>query len=155
MIVVTNERLVRLIIIGKKTRHTFPATYRDNGEVCNPKIAAGKIHKVFTKAPFGKYGDPNSKPVASVYIEDVYLDVLVDLEDLDARREGFADMNAFIRYWNALYDPALGRKKPVIFGNNPHTPVWIASFRLKETLPAGQQLVDRLEARMKRAKTET
>jgi hypothetical protein len=150
MIVVSDERLVRLIAIGKKTRHTFPANYRDDGQVCQPKISSGKVHKVYTKAPFGKYGDPNAKPMVAVYIEDVYLDVLMDLADEDAWPEGFADINAFIRYWNALYHPEHGRKKALTYANAPHTPVWVVKFRLDQVLPAGKLLVDRLESRVNR-----
>jgi hypothetical protein len=90
--------------------------------------------------------------MVDVYIENVYLDVLMDLANEDARPEGFADINAFIRYWNALYHPQHGRKKAVTYANAPHTPVWVAKFHLEEVLPAGKRLVDRLEARTKQAK---
>jgi hypothetical protein len=79
----------------------------------------------------------------------------MDLDDDDAREDGFADINAFVRYWNALYHSTRGRKKALSYANNPHTPVWVAKFRLHRVLHAGQKLVDRLGRSTNRTKSKT
>jgi hypothetical protein len=139
---VADERLVRLIAIGKKRRHTFPASYRvDTREVTHPKITEGKVHKVYTRAPFGSRGDPDAQPLLEVMVTEVRLDVLADLTDEDARGEGFASLDAFAVWWNRVY-----YNKSKTFRSDPHCPVWVIEFDLQSVLPAGQQVIDRLEA---------
>jgi hypothetical protein len=146
---VADERLVRLIAIGKKGRHTFPANYRvDTREVCHPKITVGTVHKVYTRAPFGSKGDPEADPLLEVIPTNIRLDVLGDLDDGDARGEGFASIDAFAKWWNKVY-----YDKAKTFRSDPHCPVWVIEFDLKSVLPAGQRVIDRLERQSSRKKT--
>jgi hypothetical protein len=142
---VADERLVRLIAIGKKRRHTFPASYRaDTRRVTHPKISVGKVHKVYTRAPFGSRGDPDAEPLLEVVPTDIRLDVLADLTDEDARGEGFSNLDAYAAWWNKVY-----YNKAKTFRSDPHCPVWIIEFQLESVLPAGQKVIDRLESSIK------
>ena len=148
MLHVADERLIRLIVIGKKRRHTFPANYRiDTRRVCQPKISVGATHKVFTRAPFGRNGDPDAEPLLEVIPTNIRLDVLGDLDDGDAIGEGFASIDAFAKWWNRNY-----YDKSKTFRSDPHCPVWVIEFDLEKVLPAGQQMIDRLERKVSRKK---
>lgn len=141
MIHVADERLVRLIAIGKKTKHRFPANRKvDTGKVTHPKIVAGKIHKVYTEAPFGRDGNPKSKPLLDIMIEGVELDVLGDMSEEDAVAEGFASVEAFATHWDRIY-----YHKTLYFDRNRYHPVWIVTFRLDKILPEGKKLIEKLE----------
>jgi len=145
MIHVPDERLVRLIAIGKKTAHRFPAQRKAaTGKVTHPKIVAGKVHKVYAEAPFGRDGNPDAKPLVVVMVDDVVLDVLGDITDAEARREGFASVAAFKVFWDrAWYHKALH------FDTHRYHPVWVVSFSLREVLPAGKKLVRRIERELR------
>ena len=153
MIHISDPRLVRLVLIGKKTRHTFPAQYRKgSGELTQPKIIAGREHYVYDHAPFGSYGSPDTEPLGVVYIESVNPDVLSDLTDADVKLEGFASLSVFRTYWNDVWS-----KKGLDFDKNRLHPVWTIHFKLKTVLPAGVALLECFSAtkkKKKRVKTE-
>ena len=141
MIHVADERLVRLIAIGKKTTHRFPANRKvETGEVSHPKIVAGKAHKVYTEAPFGRDGNPDSKPLLEVMIDDVYADILGDITAEQAVIEGFASVDAFKTYWDRAY-----YHKALLFERNRFHPVWVVVFSLRQILRDGELLIKRLE----------
>lgn len=137
--------MVRLIALGKKTTHRFPANYKRNSpNVTHPKIVEGSVHKVYIEAPFGKDGNPKAKPMLSVYIEDIELFPLGDIMEEDARMEGFASLNAFIKYWDRVWFT-----KGLKFDNHPYHPVWTIYFDLEEIFPAGKKLIDEIENKLK------
>jgi hypothetical protein len=143
---VPDERLVRLIAIGKKTAHRFPAQRKAvTGEVTHPKIVAGKVHKVYTEAPFGRDGNPDAQPLLEVMINEVELDVLGDMTEEDARREGFSSVAAFKVFWDRIW-----YHKALRFDTHLYHPVWIVSFHLEEVLPAGKKVIRRVENAMKK-----
>lgn len=145
MIHVADPRLVRLIALGKKTTHRFPANYKPGTQdITNPKIRPGIVHKVYLKAPFGRDGDPDAKPLLLVDVESVDLDVLCDTTEEDAIEEGFASMEAFIGYWNKKW-----AKKSIRYHIHMYHPIWVVRFKYKETLPEGKKIIDALEKRMK------
>lgn len=147
MIHVADERLVRLIAIGKKTAHRFPANRKiETGELTWPKMAVGKVHKVYTTAPFGNGGDPNAPPLLEVIIEDFEPDVLGAITEEEARREGFASVDAFIIYWDRIYG-----HRPIYFEKSRFHPVWIVTFKFKKLLPAGRRMMKRLEQEIQEA----
>lgn len=144
MIHVADERLVRLIAIGKKTTHRFPANRKiETGKLTWPKMAVGKTHKVYTQAPFGNGGNPNAKPLLEVIIEDFQPDVLGAITDEEARREGFASVDAYATYWDRIYC-----HKPLYFEKNRFHPVWVVTFKFKKTLPAGKKMIKKLEQQL-------
>ena len=144
MIHVADERLVRLIALGKKTAHRFPANRKINtGKVTHPKIVAGKVHLVYTEAPFGRDGNPDAKPLVEVMIESVDLDVLGDMTDDQARLEGFASVEAFKVYWDRVW-----YHKAIRFDQHRYHPVWVVSFRLQKILPDGKRRITKLERAM-------
>jgi hypothetical protein len=138
--------MVRLIALGKKITHRFPARYKNNydGGVTHPKISEGKIHKVYTKAPFGSKGLKKSKPLLEVYVNDIELITLGDMIDEDARNEGFASLNAFVKYWDRVWFT-----KGLKFDNHHFHPVWVIYFELDEILPAGKKLIEKIEQEIK------
>ena len=141
MLHVADPRLVRLIALGKKTTHRFPGHYKPGtNTVTNPKIGPGIVHKVYMKAPFGSDGDPDAEPVLLVTVESVDLDVLCDTTTEDARAEGFASLEAFVEYWNKKWAP-----KAIAYRAHMYHPVWVVQFTLKEILPAGKKIIDKLE----------
>lgn len=141
MIHVADARLVRLIALGKKTTHRFPANYKPGTQdVTNPKIRPGIVHRVYMKAPFGKDGDPDAKPLLLVDVKSVTLDVLCDTTDEDVREEGFASLETFIKYWNNKW-----ARKSLRYHIHMYHPIWVVRFKLKEILPAGQKIIDILE----------
>lgn len=141
MIHVADERLVRLIALGKKTTHRFPANRKvDTGQVTHPKIVAGKVHRVYTEAPFGRDGNPDAEPLVEVMIDSVEPDTLGSITDEEAKLEGFASVEAFATYWDRAY-----YHKALLFYRNRFHPVWIVSFTYRKTLPAGEKLIKRLE----------
>lgn len=145
MIHVADPRLVRLIALKKKTTHRFPARYKkDSDEVTHPKITAGKLHRVYTRAPFGRDGDPNAQPLVEVLVSSVELEPLGDMNDTEAVREGFASLDVFIAYWNRVWF-----NRALKFENNQYHPVWVISFELKKILPAGEKLINRIESKMR------
>lgn len=145
MILVTNEKMVRLIAIGKKTTHRFLANRKiETGEVTHPKIAAGKIHKVYTQAPFGTDGNPDAPPLLEVMIDKVEPDVLNSLTLKDARSDGYASVEAFVAAWNVMHKP-----KAMYFEKNLFSPIWVVSFTFKNLLPAGEKLIKKIERQMK------
>lgn len=151
MLHVPDERLIRLIALGKKRRHTFPANYRiDTRKVCHPKVSIGVMHKVYIRAPFGNHGDPDAEPLLAVLVTDIRLDVLADLDEEDARGEGFASLDAYAKWWNAVY-----ANKAKTFRADPHSPVWIISFELRDVLPAGKTMIERLERRSRSNKKKS
>jgi hypothetical protein len=140
MLHVSDDRLIRLIILGKKTAHRFPATYRRTGEITIPKIAPGRVHKVYKRAPFGSDGNPKERPLAEVMIEEVTSDVLGDVTLEEARLEGFCSIEAFQIWWNRRwYHKGLNTKNHKIY------PVWVIRFSLVKVLPAGKRLMRRLD----------
>jgi hypothetical protein len=142
---VADERLVRLIALGKKTTHRFPANYKARTlEVTHPKISEGNIHKVYTRAPFGKDGDPDAEPLLEVMVDSVELEPLGDMTNEDARNEGFASLETFITYWNKVWF-----NKALKYQNNMYHPVWIIAFEHRKTLPAGDRLIKRIESKLK------
>jgi len=145
MIRVSDVRLIRLIALGKKTQHRFPANRKiDTGQLTIPKMAPGKIHKVYQRAPFGYGGNPDSPPLLEIFIESVEPDVLGSLTEADARAEGYATKEAFIAAWDYMY-----RDKPIHFHLNQFRPIWVASFTLHKRLPAGDRLIKKLEQKLK------
>jgi hypothetical protein len=143
---IPDPRLARLVLIGKKTRHTFPAQYRKGtGELTSPKISVGKEHLVYSIAPFGNSGDPDAEPLGKVLIDAVAPEVIADITDADVRSEGFANLSAFKIYWNSVW-----RKKTLDFDKNRHHPVWVIRFRLLSVLPAGVALLERFDGKPKR-----
>jgi hypothetical protein len=141
MIHVADERLVRLIVLGKKTTHRFPANRKVNtGQVTHPKIVAGKVHRVYTEAPFGRDGNPDAKPLVEVMVDSVESDTLGSITDEEARLEGFASVEAYATYWDRAY-----YHKALLFHRHQYHPVWIVSFTYRKTLPAGKELITRLE----------
>ena len=143
MIHVADERLVRLIVIGKKTVHRFPANRKiATGKVTHPKIVAGKVHLVYTEAPFGRDGNPDAKPLVEVMIEAVELDVLGDMTDDQAQLEGFASVDAFKVYWDRVW-----YHKAIRFDRHRYHPVWVVLFRLHKVLSDGRKLIAKLEKR--------
>lgn len=148
MIHVADERLVRLIAIGKKTAHRFPANRKiTTGKVTHPKIVPGKVHLVYTEAPFGRDGNPDAKPLLEVMIEDVQLDVLGDMTDDESRLEGFSSVEAFKVYWDRVW-----YHKAIRFDQHRYHPVWVVSFRLQKILLSGKKLITRLEGAMSSSK---
>jgi hypothetical protein len=138
---IADERLVRLVALGKKTTHRFPANYRQfSGKVTHPKISAGNVHKVYTVAPFGVFGDPGAPALLEVMVTSVELDILGDITDDEARQEGFSSLDAYIVWWDRTWF-----RKGLKFDNHLHNPIWVVSFKLKGTLPAGDRLIERLE----------
>lgn len=145
MIHVADPRLVRLIALGKKTTHRFPAKYKPGTQdVTNPKIRPGIVHRVYLKAPFGRDGDPDAKPLLLVDVESVDLDVLCDTTEEDAMEEGFASLDSFIQYWNKKW-----AKKSIKYSMHMYHPIWVVRFKHKETLPDGQKIIDAIEKRRK------
>jgi len=143
---VADPKMVRLIALGKKTTHRFPASYKRNSYlVTHPKISEDTIHKVYTEAPFGKDGNPKAKPMLSVYIEELELMPLGDMLEEDAEDEGFASFNAFVKYWDKVWFT-----KGLKFDNHPHHPVWVVHFDLEKILPAGKKLIADLEKKLKK-----
>ena len=141
MLHVVDPRLVRLIALGKKTSHRFPANRKiDTGKVTHSKIVVGKVHRVYTVAPFGRDGDPDSKPLVEVMIEDVYVDILGDITPEQARAEGFASIDAFRSYWDRAY-----YHKALSFEKNRYHPVWVVIFKLHKILKDGERLIKKLE----------
>jgi hypothetical protein len=138
--------MVRLIALGKKITHRFPARYKNtyDGGVTHPKISEGKIHKVYTKAPFGSKGLKKSKPLLEVYVNDIELITLGDMIDEDARNEGFASLNAFVKYWDRVWFT-----KGLKFDNHHFQPVWVIYFELDEILPAGKKLIEKIDQEIK------
>jgi hypothetical protein len=143
MIHVKDERLVRLIILGKKTTHRFPASYRPNGDITNPKIVVGKKHKVYTRAPFGRDGDRSSEPLLEVIITDVHSDNLGDTNNDEAITEGFRSIEAFRIWWDKTWG-----YRNILFEKNLIYPVWVISFKFSKILPAGEKLMKRLEKKL-------
>jgi hypothetical protein len=137
---VADERLIRLIALGKKTTHRFPANRKVNtGRVTHPKIVAGKVHRVYTEAPFGRDGNPDAEPLVEVMINSVEPDTLGAITEEEARLEGFASVEAFATYWDRAY-----YHKALLFHRHQFHPVWIVSFTYKRTLPAGEKLIAKL-----------
>ena len=148
MIHIADERLVRLVALGKKTTHRFPANYREyTGQVTHPKISPGKSHKVYTEAPFGVFGNSKAEPLLEVLVTSVELDILGDITDAEVRQEGFASRDAYVVWWDRTWF-----RKGLKFENHLHHPVWVVSFKLERTLPAGDRLIQRLE---KRSRTQS
>jgi len=138
---VADKRLVRLIALGKKITHRFPAQFKlGSDEVTHPKIAEGKVHKVYNVAPFGSDGDPEAQPLLTIMIERVELSPLGDITEEEARLEGFASLETFIGYWNRVWF-----NRALKFENNRYHPVWVISFQLLEILPDGETLLEELE----------
>ncbi len=146
MIHVPDERLVRLIAIGKKTAHRFPATRKVTGGLTHPKIVAGKTHLVYTQAPFGRDGNPDAEALLEVDIEAVDPDVLGDITESDAVREGFSSVAAFKVFWDRVW-----YHKALRFDTHRFHPVWVVAFQLKTVLPAGKKLIGRVEQAMAKA----
>jgi len=147
---VADLRLVRLIALGKKTTHRFPAKYKaGTNTVTNPKIRPGIIHKVYARAPFGRDGDPNAEPLLLVMVRSVDLDVLCDTTLEDAKSEGFASLETFVAYWDKKW-----ASKSVSYHAHMYHPVWVVQFELKEILPAGKKIIDQLEKKSKRKKKQ-
>ena len=144
MIHVADERFIRLIALGKKRTHRFPANRKMNGELTNPKMALGRIHKVYTQAPFGKDGNPKAKPLLEVRIDDFFPDVLSSITEEEARIEGFASVKAFGDFWDSTYD-----HKGIKFNRDRFKPIWVVSFTLVKVLPAGKKLIKKLEEEAK------
>ena len=146
MIHIADERLVVLVMLGKKTTHRFPAQYKPiSGEITSPKIAVGKKHFIYTEAPFGSYGDPRKEPLARVIITSVFSQPLCDITEEDVREEGFASVAAFTTYWNRVwFNRALKAQ------NHPYHPTWVIRFKLDEVLPKGNKLL--LDFKKKREK---
>lgn len=141
MIHIADERLVRLVALGKKTAHRFPANYRQfSGQVAHPKISPGKVHKVYTEAPFGRFGNPNASPLLEVLVTSVELDILGDITEAEVRQEGFSSRDAYIVWWDRTWF-----RKGLKFENHLHNPIWVVSFEFKRTLEAGDRLLKRLE----------
>jgi hypothetical protein len=141
MIHVPDPRLIRLIALGKKTTHRFPARYRPHtNQVTHPKIRAGVVHRVYLEPPFGRDGNPSAKPMLLINVESVTLDVLCDTTEDDARSEGFASLEAFVRYWDQKWE-----KKALKYSASLYNPVWVVGFRLKEILPAGRKVIAKIE----------
>lgn len=148
MLHVADPRLVRLIALGKKTTHRFPANYKPGtNAVTHSKIRPGIVHKVYIRAPFGKDGDPDAEPLLLVTVRSVDLDVLCDTTVEDARAEGFASLEAFVAYWDNKW-----AQKSISYHTHMYHPVWVVQFELKEILPAGQKIIDQLEKKSKRKK---
>jgi hypothetical protein len=145
MIHVPDPRLVRLIALGKKTAHRFPARYKPgNNAVTNPKIRAGFVHRVYLEPPFGRDGNPEAQPVLLIDVQSVTLDVLCDTTEEDARLEGFASLEAFVRYWDQKWE-----KKALRYSSSLYNPVWVVKFSLKEILPAGKKIIDKIDKQKK------
>ena len=141
MIHVADERLIRLIALGKKTTHRFPANRKvDTGQVTHPKIVAGKVHMIYTEAPFGRDGNPDAEPLLEVMIDSVEPDILGEITDEEAKLEGFASVDAFATYWDRAY-----YHKSLLFHRHRYHPVWVVSFTYRKTLPAGKKLIAKLE----------
>lgn len=144
MLHVADDRLIRLIILGKKTAHRFPANYREDGQITHPKITPRKKHKVYRNAPFGVDGDPNVKPLAEVMITKVHSDTLGDVTEEEVLEEGFASLDAFKIWWNRRwYHDGLN------YRNHKIHPIWVIKFKFLRILPAGKELMKRLEERNK------
>jgi hypothetical protein len=145
MIHVTDPRLVRLIALGKKTTHRFPAHYKSGtNRVTNPKIRPGIVHRVYLEPPFGRDGNPDAQPMILIDVESVTLDVLCDTTDEDARTEGFASLEAFVRYWDEKWE-----KKALRYASSLYNPVWVVKFKLREVLPAGKKIIAKIEKQRK------
>lgn len=145
MIKVHDERLVRLIALGKKTVHRFPSRFRHGtSELTHPKISPGVIHKVYTQAPFGRDGNPDARPLLEVMILSVEAEPLGDINHEEANLEGFATTDAFIRAWNAVYT-----QKAIRFAANMYHPVWRVEFELEKILPDGQKMIDKIEKKIR------
>lgn len=150
MIHVSDPRLVRLIALGKKTTHRFPARYKlGTNTVTRSKIRPGIVHKVYMRAPFGRDGDPSVEPVLLVMVKSVDLDVLCDTTEEDVRTEGFASLEAFVAYWDNKW--AL---KSLTYHAHMYQPIWVVKFKLKEILPTGKKIIDQLEKKSKRKKKQ-
>jgi hypothetical protein len=140
---IADERLVRLVALGKKTTHRFPANYREgSGQVSHPKISPGNVHRVYTVAPFGVFGDPDADPLLEVLVTSVELDILGDITNEEVRQEGFLTRAAYEVWWDRTWF-----RKGLKFENHLHNPVWVVAFKFERTLPAGDRLIKRLENR--------
>ena len=62
----------------------------------------------------------------------------------DAKLEGFATLNAFVKYWDRVWF-----KKGLKFDNHPFQPVWVIYFELDEILPDGKKLIEKIEQELK------
>lgn len=144
MIHVADERFIRLIAVGKKKTHRFPANRKMNGQLTNPKMALGRIHKVYTQAPFGKDGNPKAKPMLEVRIDNFEPSVLSDITEEEARIEGFASVQMFANFWDRVY-----AHKGIQFDRDRFKPIWVVSFTLAKVLPAGKKLIKKLEEEAK------
>lgn len=145
MIHVSDPRLVRLIALGKKTTHRFPAHYKPGtNKVTNPKIRPGIVHRVYTEVPFGRDGNPDAQPLLLIDVESVELDILCDTTEADARTEGFASLEAFVLYWDQKWE-----KKALKFASSMYNPVWVVKFKLREVLPAGKKIIAKIEKQKK------
>lgn len=139
MIHIRDRRLLPLIVDGAKTQHQFPASYRSDGSITHPKMTSGQIHKIYIKAPFGSGGDPSAKPLAEVQVVELVPSVLGDMTNDDARSEGFASLEGYIKWFDRIY-----YKKAIRFGKDLMRPVWIVYFEFVRLLPAGQKVVAEL-----------
>lgn len=145
MIHVPDPRLIRLIALGKKTTHRFPARYKPvTNQVTHPKITTGVVHRVYLEPPFGRDGNPNAKPTMLIDVQSVDLDILCDISEADAHAEGFASLESFIKYWDKKWI-----KKALRYSSSMYNPIWVVKFKLREILPEGKKIIAKLEKQNK------
>ncbi|MHC4298880.1 MAG: ASCH domain-containing protein [Planctomycetota bacterium] len=94
------------------------------------------------KSPYP--GNPNAKPLLEVVVTDLEPGILNEMTDEDARREGFASLDAYKIYWDRIY-----YHKAIYFEKNRFRPIWITTFKFKSLFPSGQQMMERLEKELK------
>lgn len=152
MLVVHDPRLIVLIAKGLKTEHRIPADVDEEGRLRSPKISPSMsptfqshphrspYHKVYVRAPHGRYGDKLEPPRLDVDVLAVDPALLAEMRDEDARAEGFRDLYGYRAYWNRY------KEKKRRWFRSVYEPVWIVRFELHEIFQAGRELLDALEA---------
>jgi hypothetical protein len=142
---VADERLIRLIALGKKTDAPIPCESQGEYRASHApqdrrRQGASSLYR--SEKPFGRDGNPDAEPLVEVMINSVEPDTLGAITEEEARLEGFASVEAFATYWDRAY-----YHKALLFHRHQFHPVWIVSFTYKRTLPAGEKLIAKLGGR--------
>jgi len=125
MIVVPDFRLIVMIVKGRKTTHRFPSGYAQNGNMADPKMRRGTLHKVYQFAPHGSHGKKNENPMAMIEIADIWDDLPWAWEDEHMPAEGFADVYSYGEWWDAWHEKRYKKS----WREMENEPFWVCSFR--------------------------
>ena len=127
MIVIPDIRQIIMVAAGRKQTHRFPAGTTKEGWMRHPKIATGKTHSIYERAPHGRFGNRSEPPLVSVEIDRVDPSTPMEWTDEEMYYEGFDSVEAYGVWWDVWRK---GDRLCKAWNEMSGEPFWVTTFRL-------------------------